>query len=350
MNRLERHQLLLRGKRNGCFDADQPYLEAAVRARAARRVRIHLRRLRPVLLLTPRWSRPDRFLDELSVDLQVGRPRVAARVVPLGVVKGRPGHEVSAFLLRSLVEACHLDLEGPASQPMDRAGFREVLGRLLARTADGPRRALLLQGVEHLPVDMLIDLHQVLMEHGRAFGPRRRFTLLFAGAASLPRSELTGLETVVLPDFGVEEAVDALHEYTDRGVRDEVELAAALVGGVPALLHAVGLHASAEGRYPTTQEAIWRALGPLSEELRHAVDIVAADGELAERLEDVARDGTVPMLQRHDARLVQAGLTRPVPGMRRPHVTVRAPVIAQLAGMLVGQQGEVADSLDGPVM
>ena len=129
MNRLTRRLRILRDKRNGCFDPDQRYLEGASRTKAARRVRAKMR---------------DRFLDELSVDMQVGRPRISARVVPLGLVKGFDVHEVWAFLLRSVVELCHLDLEGPASQPMHRAGFREVLGALLDRTTDAPRRALLL--------------------------------------------------------------------------------------------------------------------------------------------------------------------------------------------------------------
>lgn len=350
MNRLERRLKLLRAKRDGCFNQDQRYLEASVRARAARRVRSLLRRQRPVLMLTPRWSRPDRFLDELSVDLQISRPRIAARVVPLGVVKGRDVHEVWTFLLRSIVEACHLDLKGPASQPVKRDGFRRVLSRLLERTNGGPKRALLLQGIEHLDVDTLKDVYRCLSEHQALAGDQLAFNLLFAGSAALPRTELPGIETVVLPDFGVEEAIDALREYTDRSETRDVELAAALVGGVPALMHAVGRQAESSGMWATSQDGVWKAIGPLAEELRHAVDIVAADGELADRLEKVARDGTVALAPAFDAKLVRAGLVRAVPRMRRPHVTVRAPLVAQLAGMVVGQQGQVAESAEGDIL
>jgi len=350
MNRLDRRLHLLRAKRKGCFDPDQPYLESAARARAARKVRVLLRRQVPVALLTPRWSRPDRFLDELSVDLQVGRPRVTARVVPLGVVHGRAVHETWDFLLRCVVEACHLDLQGPASQPMDKGGFRRILNELLARTVGGPRRALLLHGTEHLDLDTLRELMGVLKDHQEAYGREARFNMLFAGSATLPRVGMEHVERVVLPDLTVDEAVAALWEYVDQGDQNDIELASALVGGVPALLHAVGLNAEVDGDFPTTQEAVWRAIGPLADELRAAVDIVAADEGLAERLEDVARSGTMPLDAKVDGSLVRAGLLRGVPRTRRPRVTVRAPLIAQLAGMVIGKGGEVTESLDGPTV
>lgn len=350
MNRLDRRLTILRGKRKGCFDPDQRYLEDAARARAARKVRTLLRRQVPVALLTPRWSRPDRFLDELAVDLQIGRPRVTARVVPLGVVHGRAVHEVWDFLLRSVVEACHLDLSGPASQPMQRDGFASILSALLARTLSGPRRALLLYGTEHLDLDTLRVLVEVLRDHAETYGEERRFNLLFAGTATLPRVGMEDVERVVLPDLAVDESIAALTEYVDRGDRAEIELAAALVGGVPALVHAVGLGAERDGDFPTTQDAIWRTIGPLGDELRAAVDIVAADGELAERLEDVARSGSATIVPKPDGSLVRAGLLRAVPRSRRPRVTVRAPLIAQLAGMVIGQGGEVTESPDGPTV
>lgn len=350
MNRLTRRLNILRAKRNGCFDPDQPYLEQAARAQAARRVRVLMRQQRPVALLTPRWSRPDRFLDELSVNLQVGRPRVAARVVPLGVVHGHAVHEVWDFLLQAIVECCHLELKGPASQPMQKQGFRTLLRGLLARTVGGPRRALLLLGTEHLDLPTLQELAGALLDHHKKFGRDARFNILFAGSAPLPRGGMEHVRRIALPDLAVDEAVMALHEYVDRGDHKDIELASALAGGMPALLHAVGTYAEREGEIPTTQEGIWQAIGPLADELRAAVDIVAADGSLAERLEDVARSGTLPLDAKVDGSLVRAGLLRGVPRSRRPRVTVRAPLIAQLAGMRIGQGGEVHDSPDGPTV
>ncbi|MEM6929435.1 MAG: hypothetical protein AAF602_21020, partial [Myxococcota bacterium] len=71
-NRFERRVTILRGKRRGAFDGNQPRLEGAGRGRVARKARHHLRAMRPVVLHTPRFSLPERFLDDLAVDLRLG--------------------------------------------------------------------------------------------------------------------------------------------------------------------------------------------------------------------------------------------------------------------------------------
>ena len=46
-------------------------------------MRVLLRRQLPVALITPRWSQARRFLDDLSVDLQLGEPGVTCRTLSL---------------------------------------------------------------------------------------------------------------------------------------------------------------------------------------------------------------------------------------------------------------------------
>jgi hypothetical protein len=344
-NRLPRRLTLLRARRTGSFDPDQVYQEGASRARIARRVRVALRRQDPVFLLAPRWSRPDRFLDELSADLLIGRPRITATVVPLAVVHGRPVHEVQGYLLRCVAEAAQLDVVGAAAQPVNREGFREILASLLGRTQGGPRRALLLQGVEHLDVDVVQDVYDTVLAHAADVGAARRFNVLFAGSVQLSRSRFPGLVHLVLPDFGPDEAVQALHEYAEQLPERDVELAASLVGGVPALLHAVGVAAEQSRKLPTTQEGVWNTLGVLADELRAAVVIVAADQAQAERLEAIARQGSLPVDPAVDGRLIRAGVIRGVPRARQPRVVVRAPILAQLAGTVLGGGGDEAGLL-----
>ena len=51
------------------FDGTQHYVEDALRGRAARRIRLHVRRMEPVAVCTPRWSEPAAFLEDLALDL-----------------------------------------------------------------------------------------------------------------------------------------------------------------------------------------------------------------------------------------------------------------------------------------
>ena len=67
MHRLDRRLILLRAKRGATFDPDQYWLEQARRAQIARRLRSRVRRMQPVILLTPRWSSPRRFLDDVAL-------------------------------------------------------------------------------------------------------------------------------------------------------------------------------------------------------------------------------------------------------------------------------------------
>ena len=168
-------------------------------------------------------------------------------------------------------------------------------------------------------------------------GDERSFNLLFSGSVALARARFPDLEQVILPDFGPDEAVQAIYEYVDTAEEREAELAAALVGGVPALLHAVGMAAEESRHLPTTQEQVWEVLGPLADELQGAFAIVAADQAQAERLELLAREGSLPVDPKIDGRLIRAGLIRGVPRVRHPRVVVRAPILSQLVGSVLNQ-------------
>lgn len=346
-NRLVRRVTLLKARRAGSFDPDQSYHEGAWRGRVARQCRVALRRQQVLFLLAPRWSRPDRFLDELASDLLIGRPRVSCAVLPLAVVHGRAPHEIEGYILRAVAEVANLDPSGAAYQPVTRDGFREILAGQLARTVGGPRRALLLLGVEHVSLDLIQDIYDTLIAHAAHTGGRRSFNVLFSGSVGLPRARFPEIVQQMLPDFGPDEAAQAVHEYVDLASERDADLAAALVGGVPALLHAVGVGAEKSRALPTTQEAIWESLGPLADELRAAVAIVAADQSQADRLETLAREGSCSIAPEVDGRLIRAGVIRGVPRVRSPRVVVRAPILAQLAGSVLAQG---VDEAGGPVM
>src|SRR4051812_11808227 len=99
MHRAERRRILLEGRRSTVFDPDQVRMEEATRGRLARRLRGHLRRLEPVAMLTPRWSAPQGFLEDLALDLAVGEPEIGCRTVSFRPLMGRSAPEAWNFLL-----------------------------------------------------------------------------------------------------------------------------------------------------------------------------------------------------------------------------------------------------------
>ncbi|MCO4747274.1 MAG: hypothetical protein KC912_20920 [Proteobacteria bacterium] len=325
--RLDRRLKILRGKREHAFNADQVYLNGAERERVIRKMRTHLRQLDPVVLKTPRWSRAPEMLDDLLVDLAIGRPPLRCKLLSLSPMQGRSAHDAWSYLVRGLLEFCDLAIDGPAELAVTRHGFRSVMGNLLRRTIHGERSALLLHGLETLNVEALEDLVHVFSHHLQEAGEARKLTLLLAGSVSMPSFSLPGAVHLTLPDYTREEAADHLVEFVGHIAPGPRKRALDLVGGVPALLDCLGEHSENSG-FGSSKSDHLKALTPMMEELRGAIELVSADQDLAERLEDVARHEVLPF-EEQDAKLLRAGILRHVPGSTE-RVAVRAPIFLQL--------------------
>lgn len=286
----------------------------------------------PVVLITPRWSRSYRFLDDVKVDLAIGRPRIACQTLSLEPLQGHTVHESWTWLVRAMSEFCELGIQGPVSQAVSRNGFRHVMSGLFDASTEGPRRALLIHGLEHLHVEARDDLIRVFEEHVRRAQSARRLNLLLAGTVDAPSFAVRGASRLVLPDFAPQEAVEALVEHTGLVQRGQLDKVVKVVGGVPALVDAVGLAAENGEGLVMSREALLRALGPLADEVRGAVAIVSSVEGLADRLDEVASSGPLPVDAEWDGMLERAGLVQST-GARRPgHVALRAPLFAELAG------------------
>lgn len=329
MHRLDRRLRILRGKRETPFNPRQYEVERAARARAARRVRFLLRRMTPVVLLTPRWSEARDFLDDVAVDLSVGRPRILCRTLSMAPMDGRSVYDGRQWLTRAIIEFCELYVPGPVWQAVDRNGFRTVMRDLLRRARTGPRRALLMHGLEHLHVEALADFVEVFREHVEELGEERRLNVVLGGSVDTPGFDLPGAGRVVLPDYSAAEAEEVLVETLGPTDPTLLRAAVGLVGGVPALLRAVA-HAASAGRWVTASpEELVQALGPLRDEVSGALEIVRADGALADRLEQLAAAGSATAVGADEV-LLRAGIAQRTPRGAPPRVAVRAPVFSRL--------------------
>lgn len=326
-HRLDRRLALLRGKRQGSFDKDQYYLERALRARTARHVRVLLRRGLPVVLVTPRWTQIRQFLDDVATDLLVGRPVVESRTLSLLPLEGRTPHQAWNWLVQAVTEFCGLSSEsGSAWRMASRQGFRHTLRALFARAEEGPRRCLMIHGLEHMHVEALRDLIDVFEDHVHHRDGPGRFNLLLAGGIDAPHFEFGGSTRLTLSDHADPEAVEALVEHLGprevHRLRDLVEV----VGGIPAVLDAFGTEASgAIGEVIAQRTAVWRVLGNLALELRRAWEVASTDDLASDRLRAIGEAGSLPALP-IDEPLVRAGLVVVERGRSR----LRAPMLSDL--------------------
>ncbi len=324
--------------------ADEPVFHPAHReasesphGRVSRAVRMDLRRLDPVVLEAPRWSSPQSFLEEVALSLAVGNPPLGCRTVGLRPLRARPRGQAWQFLLRVTADLGGARSNRPVPIPAEPRGFRNALADLLEEvqgTTPWPV-ALLAYGFECLEVDVAEDFLATWDAFRSAHADDARCVLLAAGApdtAPVHRAvEGWAARRVRIPDFGVGEATEVLAHAAPRD--PEPALAAArFTGGMPALVEAVGVHASHRGHLPQEAPALIDALGPLADEIRGAVDIVASDDRLAARLDHLLRDEPTEPVPALDDRLVAAGLATRVSVEGAPATRLRAPVIAVLVG------------------
>lgn len=334
MHRFERRQPLLKGRREAAFDPDQLRIEGAPRGRLARRIRGHLRRLEPIAMLTPRWSAPQGFLEDLALDLAVGEPEIGCRTVSFRPLMGRSAPEAWNFLLRVLGDMAGGDWSTRAV-PMvcDRRGFLNAAAMLLDDAQDDAQYpiALLAHGAEHLPVEVLDDIAQAWGRYAEAVRTDRKCTLLLAGSVETPALDVGGATRIDLADFGELEAAESLVLQLGADNAAEVERAARFSGGVPALVQALAAGFTRADDLPTTPQDLLRAMGPVGAEIRGAVASAMTAPDTSERLH-LLLDGEARLEDPDvDEALLLTGVIRRVRRIGGPHVALRSPAIATAA-------------------
>lgn len=333
MNRLERRLRILRDKRDGAFDPEQHYLETALRGRTARRVRTNLRRMEPVILLTPRWSKAQSFLEDLAMDLAVGSPPLGCRTVSFRPLRSKSETDAWVYCLAVLAQLS-VDRWTEARAPLvvSRLGFRTAAVELLLRAQERPgaRIALLGHGAEHLPFETLLDLSTAWQEFTQLMPQERRTTLLLAATVDSPHIQLGDARRVLLDDLGEAEAAANLVSRIGLASRMRLESAARFTGGVPDIVDRLGVGAKQMGQLPSSASGMVRALGPLADEIRSAVDIAACDPMVAERLEQFLEGEALDESPSVDRALVMAGLLRRTHLNGEEKMVLRAPAIGDV--------------------
>ena len=317
------------------FDPQQRYIESSRRARIARKVRFHLRRMEPVVVLSPRWSQPLSFLEDVALDLAIGEPAIGCRTVRFRGIKNKQLPEI----WNHLVEVFHrlvpdTGLPEQPSSVADRRGFRWSIQNLLEQAHnESPHRiALLACEAEHLPLSVLEDLTLTWQEYWSAHPESRRCTLLLAGTIQAHWLRIGDAPRVELADYSESEAIAAMLARAGDTPPSSITSVARFTGGIPGIVDRIGAHFAEHGQLPRSRDELIQILGTLGDEMRGAVDIIAADNGLFERLENLLTGTPMPESDELDEPLRMAGLLRSVPTHGTPHVAIRAPAIAALFG------------------
>ncbi len=316
------------------FSVEQHAIETALRGRASRKARAHLRRMEPVVLLTPRWSASARFLEDLALDLAVGEPTVGCRTVDLRPLKDRSVGEAWQFVQHVLTQLGQRGWSQRRPQSVvDRRGFRWSLEQLLEEVHhEAPHRvALLAHGAQHLPVEVIEDLATAWEDYTERHPEGRRLTLLLAG------SQAARWLKVAPPPAGPgglwRGRGRRRHRRAGRAhALRHLEEVARFTGGIPSLVEAVGRAARTHGELPLRPTELLQSMGRLADEMRGAVDIVAASDPLADRLFELLDGEPAQARPEVDMALVQAGLVRELRVGGDAQVALRAPAIAALVG------------------
>ncbi|MEN0068281.1 MAG: hypothetical protein AAGA48_39535 [Myxococcota bacterium] len=332
-NRFERRMAILRGKRQGSFDRNQHYLERASRTKVARKARHHLRAMRPVVLKTPRFSLPERFLDDLAVDLRLGQPTIFCRTLSLAPLEGCTAQQARSWLMNAFANFCLLNTE-PSSvlRVSSSHDFRVLMKELFRRAEATDRRCLLVHGIDTLPTEALRDLVAVFEDHVHHRRGAPGFNLLLAGLELPEWAAHPAVVSLTLPDFSDEEAVEALVEQLGPENHLQYSALVATVGGIPEVIEALGSDRSTHiNRIVRDPSAFWAVLGPLAESLRKAHHDAIQRPALADRLRSLATRGPLAPYPELDDALAQVGLVE-TSGQTPTMLTtaLRAPVLADL--------------------
>ena len=176
------------------------------------------------------------------------------------------------------------------------------------------------------------DIGAVWTEYLDRHPEGRRCAILLSGTASERWLTLGSAPRVELTDYAEDEAVAAIVGKAGPIPVRQAELAARFSGGIPGLVESFGKQGRAQGRLPMQRDELMASLGPLADEMRGAVDIVAAHDELSDRLGLLLHGEPIPLDDPLDTPLVLAGLARRVRSPDGAQVMLRAPAIAALVG------------------
>jgi hypothetical protein len=308
------------------FDPEQHRLELDLRSRSARRARGLLQRMEPMVLLTPPWSSPRSFLEELALEMAMADPPLRCRTLSVSPLRSRERPEIWKWLLTAfagLEGGRHLDIPYVASTVGFRQGLLGVLLQLQAHLT--VPTALLIHDAEVLPAEVRLALMEAWSRFRQDLPAGRRVEMILAGR--FRPENCCDLQVISLTDYGNDEASEVMESLLPCAPA-HIKAAVLFSGGIPDVLGAMATHLRRAGTLSPSTTDLLQSLGGLQQELAATVRTAHQHPQFAQRLSDLGAAGELPWEEDVDEPLERAGLL----ARNREVSRLRAPLFDALAG------------------
>ena len=338
-------------------------LTGGLRGRDARRLRALITKMEPVVLMTPKWSNPRQFLDEMALELALGEPAIGCRTVSFQAVAGRGVVESRQLCLHILGQIGRRGwTEMSVAMVSGRDGFRMAVLNLLELAHRESRQRLVLVGhdADALPAELVDDLSEAFFMYRANHPEGLRCTIVLSAAQDSKWLNLGGSERVTLSDYDEAEAtlvvsqahlsaqtgsLDSDSTTTSGSLSDSVLTGISNAGGIPAAVDALTAGVASGRSHGANTYALCglkqigsnthtghvnRELGVVYQEMREVIHMVSSHGALSDRLHMMKSLEIFPEAKEVDHQLTVAGLLRREQRVDGVYVSLRAPMMAPL--------------------
>lgn len=280
----------------------------------------------------PRWGEGRQFLEDVGTDLMLLPEPIESHVLEIDDNASTGPSDAWRRLTPAIARALGVAVSD-AGQPVERVGFCHLLRQLFqAAEVAGVPVVLMLEGAGRLPLEVAQDISEAFRTHMDRHPVGRVVNLVVAAQIGASWPEIPGAARFVVPDYGPSETIVALAEQLGGADPEVLGWVASVVGGVPALVEAMGRVAALP--LMGDRAAVRAAVATLGDEMRGAMTILRSDGVLAQRLEFIAGAGEAPWDAVADRVLLDAGIIHRTRFGRTARASVRSPLVEDFSAAI----------------
>lgn len=277
----------------------------------------------PLTVACPPWSEPKRFLDRLVLDLNVGDWPIPAfhLTAPHGsTIDARRLSQGLDGALRSVLP------ESQRGAPRIHLDREQWMRELLNLQAGDVRPFIVVSGAESLSPGAR-DLLRAWV-HALSEAPNPVCGLLVSGERGSIADIAPIKHDLALADYCADEARLLLQAELHRASPSAIQQLVRLCGAMPGVIHRLIESCRGSRLLPSTLDEVMHELGPISDELRAALEECQWQKALGERIDTLTQTQAAASVPDLDDRLTELGLV--TNDLEHGRTRIRDPLITRL--------------------